>query len=306
MSGRPFYPRYQSDALTGYANLTLELRGAYTTLLDMLYDSDWDEGLVDNERQLAGNMNISIRKYRLIRDELLQMPKKLIRLTDGRLTNPRYMKERQKALDLSRKRATAGSEGGKKTQAQREFDGFSTPENVAKTSRKRRENATSHEDNFDETAEKANDLNGGTQASASDLLESASRARASPYSRDHIDNGSIEPSSTALDPVDLAEHFSRIAGIRHLEPARIIQNVKYVREWVDLGVDVADVETTILTQRDRSGSPIHSLRYFDAAVRRIHAQKEHPADGNRPHQTIEDIRDPILRDYLLRRGEVET
>lgn len=119
------------------------------------------------------------------------------------------------------------------------------------------------------------------------------------------DNGSYEPSSTRaeLDPIVLAEHFARIAGIRHLEPNRIIQNVGYVREWIDIGVAVADVESTILTQRDRSSAPIHSLRYFDAAIRRCQAQKEHPS-GTRPDETIDDIADPFLRDYLRNRAQM--
>ena len=48
MSSNPWHKRYHSDALNGYMGLSLEERGAYTTLLDLMYQSG--EPVIDNER----------------------------------------------------------------------------------------------------------------------------------------------------------------------------------------------------------------------------------------------------------------
>src|SRR5690606_35991665 len=69
MSGRPWHKRFHSDALSGYLDLTLEERGAYTTLLDMLYDRR--EPIVENERLLAGYLGVSVRKARSVIDALI-------------------------------------------------------------------------------------------------------------------------------------------------------------------------------------------------------------------------------------------
>lgn len=112
MSGRPWHARYHSDALAGYMPLTLELRGAYTTLLDLMYDR-W-EPLPDNERLMAGYLGVSVRKWRAVRRALLDAGK--IHVTeDRRISNRRFEKERDSALKTSRKRAEDGSNGGRKS-----------------------------------------------------------------------------------------------------------------------------------------------------------------------------------------------
>jgi uncharacterized protein YdaU (DUF1376 family) len=70
MSALPYHKRYHSDALAGFMPLTLEERGAYQTLLDMMYDRGGP--LIDNERLLAGYMNCSLRKWRQIRADLIE------------------------------------------------------------------------------------------------------------------------------------------------------------------------------------------------------------------------------------------
>lgn len=111
MSDTPWHKRYHSDALSGFQGLSLELRGAYQTILDLLYDRG--EPLVDNERLLAGYMGVSLRKYRAVRDQLLAAGK-IHRLPNGRLSNSRFDKEREKTLKTSRKQAENGSRGGTK------------------------------------------------------------------------------------------------------------------------------------------------------------------------------------------------
>lgn len=113
MTRNVWHKRFHGDALNGYMGLTLEQRGAYTTLLDLMYDSDWAAGIPDRERWIAGHMNVSVRRWRGLREELLTLGK--IDLFDGMISNFRYRKERENAASLSRKRAESGASGGEKS-----------------------------------------------------------------------------------------------------------------------------------------------------------------------------------------------
>jgi uncharacterized protein YdaU (DUF1376 family) len=109
MSAKPWHKRYHSDALSGMLPLTLEERGAYQTVLDLIYDRGGP--IIDNERLLAGYMNCSIRKWRSLREALIA--KRKLALVDGHLTNSRAEKEIENEVKTSRKRAENGSKGGR-------------------------------------------------------------------------------------------------------------------------------------------------------------------------------------------------
>ena len=102
----PYHRRYQGDALQGYRKLTLEQRGAYTTILDLIYD---EGGPIDNnERWLAGAWNCSLRKARALLAELIEL-RKIYITPDGKISNHRAELEIGNALKISRKRAENGS-----------------------------------------------------------------------------------------------------------------------------------------------------------------------------------------------------
>ncbi len=102
----PYHRRYQGDALQGYRKLTLEQRGAYTTILDLIYD---EGGPIEfNERWLAGELNCSLRKAKALLDELLEL-RKIYVTRDGKISNHRAEQEIGNALKISRKRAENGS-----------------------------------------------------------------------------------------------------------------------------------------------------------------------------------------------------
>lgn len=116
MSALPYHKRYHSDALLGFMSLTLEERGCYQTLLDMMYDRGGP--LIDNERLLAGYMNCSIRKWRALREILIE--KRKIRINrEGLITNGRTEKEIENTSKTHRKRVEWGSKGGR-TRAENE------------------------------------------------------------------------------------------------------------------------------------------------------------------------------------------
>lgn len=113
MSRTVWHKRFHGDALNGYMGLSLEERGAYTTLLDLMYDSDWEIGIPDRERWVAGHLNVSTRRWNALRKSLLEAGK--IDIVDGFISNFRYRKERENALNISRKRAENGASGGDKS-----------------------------------------------------------------------------------------------------------------------------------------------------------------------------------------------
>lgn len=110
MSANPWHRRYHSDALAGMLSLTLEERGAYQTVLDLIYDRQGP--IMDNERLLAGYMGCSIRKWRSLREALIAQGK--LAAVDGHLTNSRAEKEIENDAKTRRKLAENGSKGGYK------------------------------------------------------------------------------------------------------------------------------------------------------------------------------------------------
>lgn len=111
MSARPFHKRYHSDALAGFMSLSLEERGAFQTLLDLIYDRQGP--ILDNERLLAGYMGVSIRKWRSLRADLLAKGK-IFLTEDGMIHNSRAEKEIENDAKTSRKHAENGLKGGRK------------------------------------------------------------------------------------------------------------------------------------------------------------------------------------------------
>ncbi len=133
MSERPWHKRYHGDALTGFMVLTLEERGAFQTLLDMMYDTGGP--IPDNEGILARYMGVSIRKWRSLRHSLIEIHGKIGVDEDGKLFNDRAISE---------------------------------IENAAKTARKNSENASKKERKNDETAKNDNEINEGIEISHRD------------------------------------------------------------------------------------------------------------------------------------------
>ncbi|WP_278376985.1 DUF1376 domain-containing protein [Sphingobium yanoikuyae] len=111
MSAQHWHKRYHSDALTGFMSLTLEERGAYQTILDLIYDRGGP--IVDNDRLLAGYMGVSLRKWAALRDTLVSKGK--IAVEGGHITNARAIFELEKSSKTSRKLAENGSKGGCKS-----------------------------------------------------------------------------------------------------------------------------------------------------------------------------------------------
>lgn len=119
MSRLDWHPRYHRDALEGMRSLSLEDRGAYTTLLDLMYDRAG--GVPDDERFIAGWLGCSVRLWRAIRSRLLECGK--LSVEDGPtgpvLMNARVRFELDSQATRSRVNAESGASGGRKSAQKR-------------------------------------------------------------------------------------------------------------------------------------------------------------------------------------------
>lgn len=111
MSGRPWYKRCGADFIEGTMGLSLEEKGAYSLLLDLIYSHGGP--IADDARWLAGICSVSVRKWNSLRDRLIEAGK--IVIVDGRISNPRADKE----LIISQKShdnlSESGAKGGRKS-----------------------------------------------------------------------------------------------------------------------------------------------------------------------------------------------
>jgi uncharacterized protein YdaU (DUF1376 family) len=89
------------------AELDLEERGAYNTVLDLIYATAGD--LVDDDRQIAKRLRCDIRVWRRIRNRLIELEKLYVHA--GRLRNKRADQE----IYAAQHRAISSAEAGRKS-----------------------------------------------------------------------------------------------------------------------------------------------------------------------------------------------
>jgi len=111
MNSRPWYKRYGSDFISGTLGMTLEEKGAYSILLDLIYDRGGP--IPDDARYIAGVCGCSVRKWNTIRDRLIALGK--IAAFDGVISNFRADKELEISAKSADERAESGRKGGEKS-----------------------------------------------------------------------------------------------------------------------------------------------------------------------------------------------
>jgi uncharacterized protein YdaU (DUF1376 family) len=246
-----WHKRFHGDALNGYMGLTLEQRGAYTTLLDLMYDSDWSIGIPDRERWIAGFLNVSVRRWRGLRDELIAADK--IDIIDGQISNKRYRKERENAASLSRKRSESGASGGEKS---------------------------------GETRRKASNINAGDEANASvlPLYARATEAEAETEVETEVeDRAATAPTvEAAVDAQAYAAKFGRAGGVSIMpnRAAHFADQLDVIREWIGLGLD-PDAEIIPALEQRVLDKPAErrSLAYYTPMMADMAARKGAAANG---------------------------
>ncbi|AHA27843.1 YdaU family protein [Candidatus Liberibacter americanus] len=111
MNYRPWYKRYPADFLSGVFRLTLEQKGVYSILLDLMYDHGGS--IPDDEKYIAGVCGCSTRKWRNIR--LCLKKENKIFFKDGYIYNARVEKEIIKAIKATEECSKNGRKGGIKS-----------------------------------------------------------------------------------------------------------------------------------------------------------------------------------------------
>jgi uncharacterized protein YdaU (DUF1376 family) len=107
----PWYRRFPDNFLGGTNGLTLEEKGAYGVVIDMIYQRGGP--IADEPRYIAGVCNCSVRKWNAIRARLLALDK--LYVIDGHLMNERAGKELERAAKIARELAENGAKGGDKS-----------------------------------------------------------------------------------------------------------------------------------------------------------------------------------------------
>ena len=111
MTARPWYRRFPDNFIGGTVGLSLEEKGAYSLILDLMYVRGGP--IPDEPRYIAGVCNCSVRKWTAIRQRLIDAGK--IVVADGFLVNARAQNEMAKADEVAEKLAENGAKGGVKS-----------------------------------------------------------------------------------------------------------------------------------------------------------------------------------------------
>lgn len=281
-----------------------ETKWAYSCFIDML--NDRDRPLTDDAGFICGFTGLSKRKWASVRAYLIGHGY-LVEDGQGNLTNPRFEREHAEREADHQRSVADGRKGGKISAAKRAGQGDlalgdqpKSELSLEKEAQESLETGAKPEDKSEIIGTKAQKTANGTQPPPQ--ARARAKRREARESESESSTSGCEP-APVLDPFELADHLTRIAGVRNVEPARIVANVQIVREWLGLGVDVGEIERTIIAARERSGQPLHSLKYFDPSIRKSHARKAHPHERSSHDQP--EIADPLLRRYLERGGTLD-
>lgn len=106
----PYHRRYHEDALQGFSRLSLEQRGAYQLILDLMYATGGE--IDDDDNWLAGQALTTSKKWRRVKGELVAHGK--IWIVNGKIGNGRAMAEIEAQERAYRKMVEGGEQGAKR------------------------------------------------------------------------------------------------------------------------------------------------------------------------------------------------
>lgn len=106
MNGLPYYKAYPRDFIEGTIGMPFELKGAYRLILDLIYMQGGD--LPDDARYISGLLGCTVRKWNLLREQLLESGK--IQVNGECLTNYRAVSELETLAKLQDKQRENGSQ----------------------------------------------------------------------------------------------------------------------------------------------------------------------------------------------------
>lgn len=248
MRERPWYKRFGGDFVMGTMGMSLEERGAYSLLIDLQHDRG--QPLPDDARYLANIMGISTRRWRTIRDRLIGLGK--IDERDGFLSNKRVEIDLEKASNLKKIRADAGSVGGRKS---------GTIRNKNKTISKANTSGLSKQ-NGSKSAVRAYEQEARVQNLPLPSLSDDPPARPTPKA------------AAGCDPQLAQETHDRMIRITGADPARspAWMQTGAVRTWLAEGIEPGTIITAVEGVMAKREGPPRSPNYFTDAVRERHGR----------------------------------
>lgn len=105
MNGLPYYKAYPRDFIEGTIGMSFELKAAYRLVLDLIYMQGGN--LPDDARYISGLLGCTMRKWNVLRDELVSIGK--IEITGEFLTNKRAVIELETLAKLQEKQSERAS-----------------------------------------------------------------------------------------------------------------------------------------------------------------------------------------------------
>lgn len=140
MSARPWYKRFPADFIAGTLQLSLEEKGAYSMILDLIYDRGGP--IPDDSQWIARVCGCSVRRWNQIKEKLISENK--IYTAAGLISNRRADKQSKTEEKEHEKLSINGEKGAEKTN-EKKADLFNNsdlakkgPENSGRQSRGQR------------------------------------------------------------------------------------------------------------------------------------------------------------------------
>lgn len=99
MNGLPYYKAYPRDFIEATVGFSFEVKCAYRVIIDLIYMHGGR--LRDDDRYISGQLGCSIRKWKSIRNQLIEIDK--LNISQGFLSNNRADKELESLSKLQEK-----------------------------------------------------------------------------------------------------------------------------------------------------------------------------------------------------------
>lgn len=124
MNGLPYYKAYPRDFIEGTIGMSLELKGAYRLVLDLIYLQGGE--LPDDARYISGLLGCTVRKWNAVREKLLSLGK--IEVNGEFLTNERAVIELETLRKLQDKQRENRSRPNKNNNLEKPRSDHTEPE----------------------------------------------------------------------------------------------------------------------------------------------------------------------------------
>lgn len=124
MNGLPYYKAYPRDFIEGTIGMPFEIKCAYRVVLDLIYMQGGE--LPDDPRYISGLLGCSIRKWKTIRNALVEMGK--IQVSGEFLTNYRAVSELETLAKLQDKQRENRTRPNKNNNLQKPRSDHTEPE----------------------------------------------------------------------------------------------------------------------------------------------------------------------------------